>query len=92
VAKVMRDYGAKGVQVYAVNLREPEAKVREYLTQQKIDVPVLMDRTGSVATDYRASSIPPTVVVGRDGKVVRVLVGLHDEEDLKDVLHDAGID
>jgi hypothetical protein len=51
-----------------------------------------MDRTGSVGADYRASSIPLTVVVGRDGRVVRVMVGLHGEEDLKDVLHEVGID
>ena len=92
VAKAQRDYASKGLQVYAVNLRESDAKVRDYLTRQKIDVPVLMDRTGSVGADYRASSIPLTVVVGRDGRVVRVLVGLHGEEDLKDVLHEAGID
>jgi thiol-disulfide isomerase/thioredoxin/outer membrane lipoprotein-sorting protein len=91
VAKAQRDYADKGVQVYAINLRESEAKVREYLGQQKIEVPVLMDRSGSVATDYRASSIPTTVIVGRDGKVVRVLVGLHGEEDLADVLHEAGV-
>ncbi len=91
VAKAQRDYAAKGVQVYAVNLRESDGKVRDYLGQQKIDVPVLMDRTGAVATEYRASSIPTTVIVGRDGKVVRVLVGLHGEEDLQDVLHEAGV-
>jgi len=91
VAKAQRDYASKGVQVYAVNLRESEAKVREYLSQTKIDVPILMDRTGAVATDYRAGSIPTTVIVGRDGKVVRVLVGLHGEEDLQDVLHEAGV-
>ena len=91
VAKAQRDYADKGVQVYAVNLRESEAKVREYLGKQNIEVPVLMDRNGSVATDYRASSIPTTVIVGRDGKVVRVLVGLHGEEDLADVLHEAGV-
>ena len=92
VAKAQRDYADKGVQVYAVNLRESEAKVREYLGKQNIEVPVLMDRSGSVATDYRASSIPTTVIVGRDGKVVRVLVGLHGEEDLADVLHEAGVE
>ncbi len=92
VAKAQRDYAGQGLQVYAVNLREPESKVRDYLAKQKIDVPVLMDRTGSVGADYRASSIPLTVVVGRDGKVVRVMVGLHGEEDLKDVLREAGID
>ena len=91
VAKAQKDYASMGVQVYAVNLKETENKVRTYLTQQNIDVPVLMDRSGQVGDDYRASSIPTTVVVGRDGKVVRVLVGLHDEADLKDVLIEAGL-
>ena len=45
----------------------------------------------SVGANYRASSIPLTVVVGRDGNVVRVMVGLHDAEDLEDVLREAGI-
>jgi len=51
-----------------------------------------MDRSGSVGAMYRASAIPLTVVVGRDGNVVKILVGLHDEDDLRDVLHEAGID
>ena len=92
VAKAHRDYAAKGLEVFAVNEREAEGKVRAYLDKQKLDVPVLMDMAGTVGAMYRASAIPLTVVVGRDGKVVRILVGLHDEEDLRDVLREAGID
>jgi len=92
VAKVQKDYASRGLQVFAVNLREPEAKVRDYLTKQKIDVQVLMDRSGSVGDDYRAESIPLTVVIGRDGRVVRVLLGLHQEEDLREVLAEAGLE
>ncbi len=91
VAKAHREYGSKGLKVYAVNEREAEPKVRDYLARQKLDVPVLMDRSGTVGSMYRASSIPLTVVVGRDGRVVRVLVGLHGEEDLRDVLAEAGL-
>jgi thiol-disulfide isomerase/thioredoxin len=92
VEKAHRDYAAKGLSVFAVNERETESKVRTYLGQQKLDLPVLMDRSGTVGVEYRATSIPLTVVVGRDGNVLRVMVGLHDAEDLKDVLHEAGID
>ena len=92
VEQAHRDYAAKGLAVFAVNEREPESKVRAYLEQQKLDLPVLMDRSGSVGSIYRASSIPLTVVVGRDGNVLRVMVGLHEAEDLRDVLHEAGID
>jgi thiol-disulfide isomerase/thioredoxin len=92
VAKAHHDYAAKGLSVFAVNEREPESKVLAYLTKQKLDLPVLMDTGGQVGMAYQARSIPLTVLVGRDGKVARVMVGLHDEEDLKDALHDAGID
>jgi thiol-disulfide isomerase/thioredoxin len=92
VAQAHRDYAAKGLSVFAVNEREAEPQVRAYLAQQKLDLPVLMDRSGTVGSIYRASSIPLTVVVGRDGNVLRIMVGLHEAEDLKDVLHDAGID
>jgi len=91
VAKVRRDYESKGLLVYAVNERETEAKVKEYLTRQKLDIPVLLDLSGTVGMTYKATSIPLTVVVGRDGRIVRVMVGLHEEDDLKDALHDAGI-
>jgi thiol-disulfide isomerase/thioredoxin/outer membrane lipoprotein-sorting protein len=92
VAQASRDYAAKGLSVFAVNEREPESKVQAYLDQQKLDLPVLMDRSGNVGSTYHASSIPLTVVVGRDGNVLRILVGLHEKEDLEDVLHEAGID
>ncbi len=91
VAKAHRDYEAKGLVVYAVNEREPEVKVREYLTRQKLDIPVLMDLSGNVGQMYRANSIPLSVIVGRDGNIVRVLLGLHDADDLRDVLQEAGI-
>jgi hypothetical protein len=91
VAKAHRDYADQGLRVFAVNERETEAKVKTYLTRQKIDVPVLMDRSGEVGMMYKASSIPLTVVIGRDGNVVRVMLGLHGEEDLKDVLEEAGL-
>jgi thiol-disulfide isomerase/thioredoxin len=92
VEQANRDYAAKGLSVFAVNEREPESKVRAYLDQQNLDLPVLMDTSGNVGSIYRASSIPLTVVVGRDGNVLRILVGLHEADDLKDVLHEAGID
>ncbi len=92
VAKANRDYASKGLVVYAVNEREDATKVRAYLDKQKLDVPVLMDLSGTVGQMYRASSIPLTVVIGRDGAVFRVMLGLHGEDDLRDVLSEAGID
>lgn len=91
VAKAARDRAADGLVVYAVNERETATQVKAYLEKQKLEVPVLMDLAGQVGDRYRAESIPLTVVVGRDGRVVRIMVGVHEAEDLDDVLREAGL-
>lgn len=92
VAKLERELAGKGVAFYAVNAHEPEATVRKYVKDQKVEVPVLLDADGAVGTAYGARSIPLTVVVGRDGRIVRTLLGLHPEEDLRDALAEAGVE
>lgn len=92
VDKAHTEFGPKGLQVFAVNLRESEAQVRGFLEKTGVKVPVLLDRDGSVGAAYGANSIPLTVIVGRDGKVVRTLLGAHPEEDLRAALREAGID
>lgn len=92
VAKLEKETESKGVKFFAVNLREPAPTVRKYVTEQKVEVPVLMDTDGRVGTAYGARSIPLTVVIGRDGKIVRSLLGVHPEEDLRDALREAGVE
>ncbi len=92
VDRAHAEFGAKGLQVFAVNLRESDQQVQAFLTKTAVKVPVLMDRDGSVGAAYGANSIPLTVIVGRDGKVVRALLGAHPEEDLRAALREAGIE
>lgn len=82
----------KGVRVFAVNLREDAMKVRKYLDQTGVRVPVLMDRDGAVSDRYGARSIPLTVVIGRDGLIVDTLLGVHTADDLQESLRLAGIE
>jgi len=92
VDKAHLELKAKGLEVFAVNLRESDAQVHAFLQKTGVHVPVIMDRDGSVGTAYGANSIPLTVIIGRDGNVVRALVGAHPEEHLRDALREAGID
>ena len=66
----------EGVKVFAVNLREDKAKVEAFMKSKSIDVPVLLDSDGRIADKYNVVSIPQTVVIGKDGIVKKVLVGL----------------
>jgi len=70
------------VAVYTVNLRESEAKARDFLEQHGIDLPVLMDRRGEAGRRYRVSGIPTTVLVA-GGKVAHQHVGVHPELEAK---------
>jgi len=91
VAKVAKAASTRGVRTYAVNVRETKSQVRSYLRENGLTIPVLFDHSGGTGDAYGASSIPLTVIVGRDGKVVKTLLGLHQEDDLRAALKQAGI-
>ncbi len=76
---------------FAVNERESTAKVKAFLAETNLQVPVLMDYSGKVGSAYGASSIPLTIIIGKDGKIVRSMVGLRDERELHAALAEAGI-
>ena len=76
IAKVAAKYRDKGVVFYAVDLEESPEDVEQFLKEQKLDIPVLFDSDNAVAKLYQVSGIPQTVVIGKDGTVQVVHVGL----------------
>lgn len=76
VAKVASELREQGVAFYAVNVGEDAETVEAFLNEQGLDVPVLMDTDSSVAQAYGADAIPQTVLIGPDGTVQAVHVGL----------------
>ena len=76
IAKVAKEYQDRGVVFYAVDLREAPDKVATFLTDEKLDIPAIFDRDGAVAKDYLVKGIPQTVLIGKDGTVQVVHIGL----------------
>ncbi|MGA1394130.1 MAG: TlpA family protein disulfide reductase, partial [Phycisphaerales bacterium] len=72
----------KPVKVFAVNVYEQGSlearlqKVAEYWTDQKFTFPTLIDAENSVVGEYGFTGIPATVVIGPDGVIKAVHVGL----------------
>ena len=75
LADLGKQYGSKGLLVYAVNLREKPEQVRNFLTTQKLELPVALDEDATVADRYKVSGIPQTVLVDAQGIVQAVHVG-----------------
>jgi len=73
------DYKKAGLHVWAVDLKEDSKKVEEYVTKEKLEaMTVVLDSEGAAGKAFNVSGIPTTIVIGRDGNVAAVFVGLGD--------------
>ena len=77
--KLYEETKDKGVSVFAVNVQEDKEDVANFIKQTNLKTPVLLDADGAVSQAYKASGIPQTVVIGKDGKVTKVIVGFGGE-------------
>jgi thiol-disulfide isomerase/thioredoxin len=53
--------------VLAVNLAEPEARIRKFLDSVPLRFAVLLDRDGQATRAWQAKLLPATYIVGPDG-------------------------
>lgn len=61
--------------VLAVNLDEPESRIRKFLSQMKADFAVLLDPGRKTARAWDARILPASFVIGPDGRVRYHVVG-----------------
>jgi thiol-disulfide isomerase/thioredoxin len=72
VAEAFKD---KDVQLIAVNLEEDPKTIQSMLERHKLKMTVALDRDGATAMKYQANAIPQTVVIDKEGNIVRLFVG-----------------
>jgi peroxiredoxin len=61
--------------VLAVNMDEPEARVRQFLSKTPLDLPILMDPNKVVTKQWAVRVLPVTFIIGTDGRIRYRLVG-----------------
>lgn len=65
-----KDYGARGVRVYAVSVDEDKAQIPTFLATAGVSLPVLLDPGGFVLEkELKLKQMPTTWVVDRTGHV-----------------------
>ena len=64
-----------GLVVAAVNFRETDAAIRNFLERMPVSLTLLRDTDGAVSRAFGARILPTTVVVGRDGRAQFSLIG-----------------
>ena len=61
--------------VLAVNLDEPESRIRKFLSEMKVDFTILLDTDRMVARAWDARILPASFLVGPGGRIHYSLVG-----------------
>jgi peroxiredoxin len=73
-------FGARGLRVVSVSMDEDRETASRVPRQNNVRFPVIFDPKNLIAEKYDVQAIPHTVVIGRDGKVLSVMIGLDVEE------------
>jgi peroxiredoxin len=66
------DLQPQGLQVFAIDTNDDPAKVPQYVSDNHLTLPVLLDPDGSVGNAYKVNQMPETVIIGKDGTVRQV--------------------
>jgi peroxiredoxin len=74
--KMYTDTANAGLQILAVDEMDSRADLDKYLAKRPLSFPVLRDSTGDVAKRFGIRAFPTTVLVGPDGKILRVIEGV----------------
>ncbi len=70
--EISTDYEKRGVRVVTINIDGPhnQAKIRPFMHRHRLQLPVLLDKTGSVIKQFQLISVPSTVIISSAGEVV----------------------
>ena|SRR5579863_6312741 len=92
VDSIAGEFRNKDLIVLAVDVLEPDQKVKKYLTEHPRTVPIVLTRDTNLAAMYNAQVYPIYVVVGRDGNIAGEQRGAAGERGLRRMLKRAGLE
>jgi cytochrome c biogenesis protein CcmG, thiol:disulfide interchange protein DsbE len=84
--RTQQQYRDRGLVVLGVNFQERDEEITAFLSQIGVTFPSLVDRTGEVSRQWRATGLPTTFLIDRQGLIRDVRVGAFTEAMLEDRL------
>jgi peroxiredoxin len=75
IEQVHREFGARGLAVLAISIREPRERVEAWVAAHGTTFTVLLDADGSVTQQYEVTVTPTVFIVGRDGRLLGRALG-----------------
>lgn len=81
--EVTDGYKDKDVVLYTINQGDAKDVVQKFMELTKLKANVLLDTQSKAGSEYFVSSIPHTVIIGKDGTVQAIHVGAEKKSVLK---------
>ncbi len=75
IQRLRERLAGKPFTVFAVNVDEPDARVRQFMAQTQFELPVLLDPGKTVTRAWSVRVLPTSFLVGPDGRARYRLVG-----------------
>jgi cytochrome c biogenesis protein CcmG/thiol:disulfide interchange protein DsbE len=92
VDDVAKEFADKGLIVLAVDVLEPDQKVKKYMAEHPRSVPIVLTKDTNLAAMYNAQSYPIYVVIDRDGNIAAEQRGAAGDAALRRLLKRAGLE
>lgn len=73
-------FAPSGLSVVAVSVDDPSAgsAIRDFGREYGLTFHLLHDLTGGIQRQYQTTGVPETIIIGRDGRIVRKQIGATD--------------
>jgi hypothetical protein len=92
VDNIAQEFKSKDLIVLAVDVLEPDQRVKKYLVEHPRSVPIVLTKDTNLAAMYNAQVYPIYVVVDRDGNIAAEQRGAAGDRGLRQMLRRAGLD
>jgi peroxiredoxin len=75
--QVYQEYSDQGLMIAAVNMTHQDslADINNFVDQNQLSFPILMDEQGLVSKQYNIHSLPTTFFIDSSGTIQRVIIG-----------------
>jgi cytochrome c biogenesis protein CcmG, thiol:disulfide interchange protein DsbE len=78
--KIKNDFAAQGVKFLLIDVGEEEAKIKDFLAQNTINLDILVDRYKKIAEKYDALTLPRLMVIDKNGIIRKEQKGFANAE------------
>ncbi len=92
VDTLMKEFSDQGLVVLAVNVAESKKTVKKYLADSPRSCKIVLTEDTNLAAMFEAKSYPIYVLIDRNGNIAGRQNGAGGEDELRDLLHKAGLD